>query len=150
MRKALLALALVLLALPAFARVVDLPAVVTDGDTRPIYQTFARIYGDSLQCKVDNDSLKWIAKNITGANGWFNFSFAVETYAKSARFKFKTADYGTTIGYTWSSAIKYDINALAVRDAFQIGLADSFKVAVCGTNHAPCYLVEMFYWYEAN
>jgi hypothetical protein len=145
-----LALAFVAVAIPASADRVNLPVVPFDANLQPIYQSFMSIGGDSLMAKVDNDTLQWVARNLTEISGWFNFYFVAETNAASARFKFKETVYGSDLTYEWGSVTKYPLYGQAGRDAFQICGADSFKVSVVGTDANPDSQIELFYWCERN
>lgn len=145
--------ALLMLALPASAQFINLNMVPLDRNYQGVTQTFMHFDStpDSVSVKVDNDTLDWSAViPLSGYGGWFNFQFTVEATAQSARFVFSEAVVGTTLTHAWGDTVNYYLGGLAKRDAFQIGMANSFKVAVTGTNAAPNGRVELFWWVEGN
>lgn len=150
MKKLLAALAVLALAVPAYAGLVNMDVVARDGNGAPIDGLFAHMTGDSVQfvysvkgpATVDTLDLN-IALSYPG---WFNFQFPEEATALTAWFRFKEIDLGKlTTSYTWGDWFPYYIGEAYRRDAFNIGLAESLQMCVVGSAYG---VMDIYYAVE--
>ena len=150
MKKLLAALAVLALAVPALAGIVNKDIVAWDGSGRNIDGLYTHCTGDSVQfvysvkgtATVDTLDLN-IALSYPGR---FVFHFPAEANALTAWFRFKEIDDGKlTSAYTWGDWFPVLLSNARLDDEFRIGLAESLQMCVVGSAYG---VMDIYYRIE--
>ena len=164
MKKVLaLALAALLVGGVAWAKLVEVDAVVTDNQFRQINSTHIKIEGTvnltaparsgnvSQQLAGDPPGSAAIYWGPTAIPTWLNFQIPTDADLDYVVFRFKEITAvntgGGTAAYTWGDTVKVYVGDTYRAGALQVGMWDSVKVyGICGTD-SP---FEIYVWTETN